>query len=417
MRQSGISPEKIDSILDDTVKSHVQTRSQTRKGSDVFVAETKGFRRVDFTVKYWDESNFDLNYGEWTDLLKESNCDRLFMSWGWHRTWWQDYKTDRSTLCIIAVYEGGVLLALAPMYLEKSFYVKGLVPVRRLQFIGKRFRGLSGIRGEYLNFIVRTDRSDAVLPVLIEAICKDRRWDELVLEDSSIDEKTYSLFAASLIAMGCRRRIDGCEPTYVVDCTTSFDDYLASLGRNTRLRFYNRRKLLEQMGTVTLVPLTEDNKHEFFETFNEFHQKRWGLQFPKQAQQFLISIFSLEQSDMTLAQSSFLKLDDRPVSVMLNAMVNSRIYNIQLGYLEDFDKRISVGTLHLGYQIEKAFNDTDVLYFDLLAGPGKNTNFKSQLAKEYITLCSMRWSRSFLLKCFFTMLNGFRRIFPNARLS
>lgn len=424
MREPETSTEKVYRIPDWLADNYIRNRSQ-KKIYGAFTASgvkhgnsTERFGENAFVVKYWDESTFLMKRREWTDLLEESNCDRLFMSWEWHRAWWLEQKTDRSELCIIAVYEAGVLLALAPMYLEKSTYIRGLVPVRRLQFIGKRFRGVYGIRAEYMNFIVREDRSDVVLPVLIEAICKDRRWDELVVEDMSIDEKAYTLIASSLSEIGCHYRLDGCEPTYVIDCITSFDDYIACLGRNTRLRFYNRRKLLEQMGTVTLIRLNETNKQEFFEAFNEFHQQRWGRRhFPDQAQQFLSSVFSLESSGMSLAHSSLLKLDGRPVSVMLNALVNNRIYNIQLGYIEDFDKRISLGTLHLGYQIETAFNDKAILQFDFLAGKGKNANYKSQLAREYIVLLSMRWSRSFLLRCLFAVLDKFRRIFPDTKLS
>jgi hypothetical protein len=148
------------------------------------------------SLEYWDESTFLERRREWTELLKQSNCDHLFMSWEWHSAWWMEHKTDQSDLCIIAIYEAGVLLALAPMYLDKGTYVKGLVPVRRLQFIGKRFRGFSGIRTEYMNFIIRKDRLNFELPpLLLEALCKDRRWDELVLEDMATDELTYNVIS------------------------------------------------------------------------------------------------------------------------------------------------------------------------------------------------------------------------------
>ena len=414
--------ERIDPILESDDNSRWLVRSGNIGGADSFPTGQEladgqeWFEKKGFSIRYWDESTFLLSRREWTDLLQESDCDRLFMSWEWHRAWWLEHKTDRSELCIIAVYEADDLLALAPMYLERATYVKGLIAIRRLQFMSKRFRGTAGIRAEYLNFIVKNDRSDVALPVLVEAICRDRRWNELVLEDMSIDEKTYASIASSLRRIGCHRRLDGCDPTYVIDCTRSFDEYLAKLGKNTRLRLYNRRKLFEQMGKVSLVPLIEANKREFFETFNMFHQQRWGIgHFPEPAQQFLNSVFSLEASGMSLAHSSLLKLDGRPVSVMLNALVNSRLYNIQLGYIEDFNRKISIGTLHLGYQIEEAFNSPDIIQFDFLAGPGKTTNYKSQLAEESKNLYSMRWCRSLVPKILFAVLDKMRRIFPGAK--
>jgi predicted N-acyltransferase len=219
------------------------------------------------------------------------------------------------------------------------------------------------------------------------------------------------VISSSLSRKGYRCCRESSNPTYVVDCTKSFDDYLASLGKNTRLRLYNRRKLFEQMGTVSLEPLTKANRREFFEVINIWHGQRWGKPaFKDQAQQFLNSVFTLEPLGMSLAHSTLLKLNDRPISVMIDVLVNGRLYNIQQGYIEDFDKRISVGTLHLGYQIEAAFEDKAILQFDLLEGEGKNTNYKCRLARENVVLQSTRWCRSFLLKGLFALYdNSFRR--------
>lgn len=364
-----------------------------------------------FSFEYWDESAFLGRRREWTELLKQSYCDHLFMSWEWHKSWWLQHKTDRSVLCIIAFYKADELFALAPMYLDEDTYIKGLLPVRRLQFIGKRFRGISGIRAEYMSFIIQKDLSGFELPLfIVKTICEDSRWDELVLEDMATDELTYEVISSSLSKKGCRYRLESSGPTYVVDCTKSFNDYLAGLGKNTRLRLYNRRKILEQTGTVSIEYMNETNKNEFFETINMWHRQRWGKPaFQNQAQQFLSSVFTLEPSPMSLDHSSLLKLNDRPISVLINALVNGRLYNIQQGYVEDFDKRISVGTLHLGYQIEAAFKDKNILSFDLLEGQGKKSNYKSRLAREEVILESTRWSRSLMLKGLFAVYDKLLR--------
>src|SRR5690606_40849246 len=66
-----------------------------------------------------------------------------------------------------------------------------------------------------------------------------------------------------------------------------------------------------------------------------------------------------------------------------------RKYNLQTGYQENFHKSISLGTLHFGYQIEAAFRDPDVAFYDFMAGKGKNSDYKKSLAN-----CSDEFARS-----------------------
>jgi hypothetical protein len=86
---------------------------------------------------------------------------------------------------------------------------------------------------------------------------------------------------------------------------------------------------------------------------------------------------------------------------MLNIFVAGKIYNIQLGYEEGFDSKISLGTLHLGYEIERAFADQTVYAFDLLAGDGKTSNYKERIADPHSNFESIMIVRSPLLKTVF----------------
>jgi hypothetical protein len=83
---------------------------------------------------------------------------------------------------------------------------------------------------------------------------------------------------------------------------------------------------------------------------------------------------------------------------MLNLLVGGKIYNIQLGYVEDFDRKISLGTLHLGHAIERAFENPNIHSFDLLAGEGKNSDYKKRLADPESNLESTMVIRSPIVK-------------------
>lgn len=64
------------------------------------------------------------------------------------------------------------------------------------------------------------------------------------------------------------------------------------------------------------------------------------------------------------------------VSVSYNLLCDGVLYNIQSGYLEDFDKKLSLGTLHFGEILRYCFSEQGISSLDFLAGSGKKSNYK-----------------------------------------
>ena len=57
---------------------------------------------------------FEAIRSEWTELLKASDSDCLFLSWEWLYAWWK-HLADGRQLSILAVRHEGRLVALAPL--------------------------------------------------------------------------------------------------------------------------------------------------------------------------------------------------------------------------------------------------------------------------------------------------------------
>ncbi|MEO9701059.1 GNAT family N-acetyltransferase, partial [Marinobacter alexandrii] len=102
-------------------------------------------------------------------------------------------------------------------------------------------------------------------------------------------------------------------------------------------------------------------------------------------------------------QLSLLSCDQSAISVLYNVEFKGTVYNLQSGYLESFHKKLSIGSLHLGYCIEEAFLDPGVRLFDLLAGGGKNDNYKKRLATDITPLVSVMIVRGTLLKLLYLL--------------
>lgn len=364
----------------------------------------------EWVLKRWTERDFHNNKVLWDTLLEHSGADPLFLSWSWMNQWWQEHKTPQCTLCIFALYSGNILLGVAPLYIERDTYARGILQTRRLQFIGKRLSYSSGIRSEYMDFIVHQGYEQPVMVRLLDAIAREPSWSELALFDVDENSSLNKALQAWPAARAYHKRHEQAGPTYVVDCRKRFADYLASLGSATRLKLYNRRKVLEQQGKVELVILTEDTWQTLIDSLLRWHQGRWSrCVFGKNDMAFLLEVTTMN----ALHGSSLLMLDGVPVSVMVNVRAGTTVYNIQLAFKDDLDKRISMGTLHLGYVIEQMFLDPAVDRFDLLIGTGKHSNYKSHIANQGPMLVSNRWIRRRPLKWVFQLYDAM--FAPDAR--
>lgn len=90
--------------------------------------------------------------------------------------------------------------------------------------------------------------------------------------------------------------------------------------------------------------------------------------------------------------------DNTVVSVLYDVQSGDRVYNLQAGFNEALHKKLSPGTLHLGYAISEAFEDSGVRYYDLLAGYGKNTFYKAKFRGEEVGFTTLEFVRSPVLK-------------------
>ena len=185
-----------------------------------------------------------------------------------------------------------------------------------------------------------------------------------------------------------------------IDTSGSFDNYLKGLGKNTRLKLYNRRKVLEFLGELDIEYACPNNIGEFLDDLNRLSKDRWGRYcFGPQSTAFHLDVALQACIDGNLLFSR-VKVDNEVVSVLYNIRSNGVEYNIQSAYVEDYHPKLSLGTLHLGYSIEAAFSDAEIQSFDLLFGEGKNSSYKEHLGgcrEDFFTLtCGKTYKSKFL---------------------
>lgn len=275
------------------------------------------------------------------------------------------------------------------LYVDRYFW-HGMLPIRCLQFVGTNYRRISTPRSEYHTLISSESEGTNSINELPEL-----SWSEAVFQDMVANSRDVSALELLADRKGWLFRIIGEDTAFRVDTRGDWAEYLLSLGSNTRLRLFNRRKVLELQGDIKLANAWPKQASAFFQLLNEFHGRRWGRPcFNEGSVAFHQDFLSAVTSEGGEPQLSILSCAGSPISVLYNVAFGGCVYNIQAGFEQDFHKKLSVGTLHLGYSIEDAFQREDIHKFDFLAGSGKNENYKERLATESERLVSVMLVRN-----------------------
>lgn len=316
----------------------------------------------------------------------------IFQTKAWQQAWWNVWGCTR----------GFQLVQKSPypaawVYMD-SYLLRGILPIRCLQFVGTNYRRISTPRSEY-NILIPSGKHASVRDLCAINDLLATRWSEAVFRDVPSTSQDICELSKLADQNGWLWRIVGEDIAYSIDTKGDWDEYLSMLGKNSRLRLFNRRKLLEDHGRIELINAWPARVDHFFELLNGFHVKRWGRRcFNDQSLAFHLAFLESVVDENGEPELSILYCNGQPISVLYNVLYDGCVYNIQAGFEECFHRKLAVGTLHLGYSIQDSFERSGVNKFDFLAGSGKNENYKARLATDSEKLVSVMLVRNRLLQ-------------------
>ena len=349
---------------------------------------------MDIIFEQWDEQQFLESRQVWKDILIKSSANQLFMSWEWLSSWWEVYadKEKMALRIIVAKKANNSIIGIAPLFISKVTTRKVLT-TSRLQFIGHFWRGGETMNVEETSFIVDNTCTDLVIEKLFNYIDEQPDWDEFVLPHLNINSKTcQALFSKNVFTKSYRRRASF-DRSYYLKLPSSFDDYLKGLGQNTRLKLFNRRKLLSQFGKIRYESNSPNCAKSNFGLLEKLHRIRWGQNvFDEKKLDFNIRLANLLAVE-NWPRFSILYLDNNPISIQYNYLVGKKMYNLQAGFDDKFHKKIPLGYLHFGYEIEAAIA-AGLSTYEYLIGEGKNANYKESLSSSNIDIIGVQVIRS-----------------------
>jgi CelD/BcsL family acetyltransferase involved in cellulose biosynthesis len=289
--------------------------------------------------------------GEWTELLGQSAADCLFLSWEWLYTWWTHLAAGRQ-LCLLAVWDGGTLIGLAPLAV-RPWQVTRFRIFRALEFMG-----MGPVGSDYLDVIIRRGREQDVTEVLATELT--RRGALLELSQVKGDVSLTSSLAARIAANEWRTtkvRTDVCP--YVRLAEHSWDSYLSVLRSKHRSNVQRcLRHLASRFDVSFRFVETDAERRAALAELITLHHKRWqarGGSTAFCAPALLafhedLSQRALERGWLRLA---VLRLDGVPAAAFCGFRYKRWFYYYQSGFDPDYAK-YSVGSAIVALTIKSA---------------------------------------------------------------
>ena len=329
----------------------------------------------------------------WTQLLQNTSANPLFASWAWLSAWWTHFgpRVGGEAAIIAVETDARELVALAPFY-RRVTSKRRLRSAVQLAPIGNVWRVNVGEVTEHNDWLIHRDWEDVCARAIAAHLAKHTAWDEILF--AYAQPSSHASQALLRLARDERWYVRSEKPLrhYAVDTTRPFAEFVARLGRSTKLRLFKRRNLLATLGTVALVQADAHNVREQLQKLERLSSLRWDAGLSANAREFLLDLCERWLPTAALRFST-LEVNGQPISALFDVRVDDTIYNIRSAFDATFSRRISPGLLHLGYAVEQACAEEGVARYELLAGPGKRTDYKCELADVHGSFTSFQLLR------------------------
>jgi CelD/BcsL family acetyltransferase involved in cellulose biosynthesis len=318
--------------------------------------------------------------GEWSELLRASRADTIFLSWEWLETWCT-HLANGPGLEILAVRRGGELIALAPFMSSGP----NLFGMETLSFLGT-----GRVGSDYLDVVVRPGAEDEAVQAIAEHIA--RAGASLDLRQLKIASSFSSLLARELRLAGCTIRATRTHRCPIVDLGGhSWESYLAGLGAEHRYNFQRKLRRLEKFHEMRFECVeSEERRRDVLPILFELHRRRWRERGGSDGLAGTEVLAFHEDMTRRALTRGWLRL----FVLWLKGAPAATIYGFRYGsvfsfYQSGFDpayRKLGVGTVAMGLAVKSALSE-GATEFDMLHG---EEAYKFHWAKRTVSLGRIR---------------------------
>lgn len=287
---------------------------------------------------------------QWKELLAKSNSDTIFLSWEWLFSWAECYLNENRKLFVLAVYDDGELIGIAPWYIN---HVHGkLFTLKQIEFLGTPDAG-----SDYLDVFIKKGKEKEVTTTMYNFLLNDAAsyWDCIKLNDIPANSQFLLHFLNKIEDAGKYAEISYSSfcPNIILPKTT--EDFLSGLSSNRREQFRRHWKVLKKDSNVNHQSyLSEDIEKGLREFLNLYKKKSdyWNEQFDSFVQKF-----ASRSKDKGSIQIDFLSANGNNMTGLLHLRYQNTLLMYLMAVDKAFNPKISIGNILVGLCINKAIDD------------------------------------------------------------
>lgn len=311
-------------------------------------------------------SGFSRIQQEWDALASQYHDEYFFLSHGWYGLWLNYFLKD-SRLCIITVYKGSRLVALAP-FLGKVDIIKR-IPVRKLESIGNAYSPLRSL------IIDSSESKQDLGAFLFDTLRKVPGWD-IAQIGPLYDGELYSQAEELLCNSGGNWLHKAVDCNWRLPCEgLAYDGYLKSRDKGVRQEIKRRNKKLGELGTIEIKIVKGHEAAAYMADYSNVYEKSW-----KQAEH-LGPGFHVDLGEIAARGNNLLLalmyLDGQPIAAQYRILCGDKCFFLKTAYDSRY-KRYSVGLVLLNHVLQYLMDCEQVKMVDF--GPGNET-YKSDWAE------------------------------------
>lgn len=202
---------------------------------------------------------------DWQDLLERASFKTIFQTYEWNETWWRYLKKNWG-LYLVACYRGNKIAGLVPLMLDQM-KIKGVPAFKILSFVGCP-------EADYHDFILDHQFADEAFIAIIDwLVFNKKQWSILRLPEFHEDSPTHGLIDKYLRCKNIHYAKFQHTTCPCIDLPSSFDDYMVSLGYETRKKTRKNNRRLEKIGELRFELGEPNDIGDFF----KLNTERWQL--------------------------------------------------------------------------------------------------------------------------------------------
>ncbi len=310
---------------------------------------------------------------QWSSLLECAVYDSFFCSHGWICCWWENFALHDDKLAVVTVEKQGELVAVAPLMIRTH---------REYGFSRRVLRFIGTPNADRCDVIIARGRED--IPEKLAEYIYERLpgWDQLHLNE--VPEE--SLFANWLMKHASRVFVEpGSECPYIPLANwNTWDDYYASLSRNTRKLANRKGNRLNKEGLSRYFYKTGFQEEHFFRNAGLLEQTSEKASRIKHLvlgdeQQYTFQKQLAKRSNLYSVLLVGLERDGEMIAYLYGFIYKNKYYAYNTAYAPEQQKH-SPGLLVFRETI-KYCKEQGIEEFDFLRGP---MQIKKHWAKDRI---------------------------------